>query len=106
MTGYGKLGITAASFALIIAPAAAQTAGSPKDGKSQRVTISDLDLASVKGQRIMALRIARAAQTLCDQVNERFGASVRKEQRNCRAETISAAMIAVHDRAGTQVANR
>ncbi len=69
-----------------MAPADAQ------QGPSIKVVTHDLNLATGKGQRVLTLRIARAAHHLCDLTNERFDANVRVAQRQCRDNAISAAL--------------
>jgi UrcA family protein len=54
--------------------------------RSARIVYADLDLATPKGKRVLALRIARAADTLCGDLNERLDIRVRKAANACRAE--------------------
>lgn len=71
---------------------------------SMRVSSAGLDLTSVHDQQILKLRIHRAATSLCDQSNERFGVAVRKAQRACRDSSMRAAMASVETRSGMTVA--
>ena len=70
----------------VITPAAAA-----RDGDSVRVSTHDLDLSTTRGQRVLDLRISRAASALCDTTNERFDAAVRTSQRQCRQAAIASA---------------
>jgi UrcA family protein len=58
------------------------------DAAVAKVSYGDIDLSSAKGQRLLKLRVSRAAAAVCDQVNERFDTAVRVEQGNCRADTV------------------
>lgn len=58
---------------------------------SARVSTRDLDLSTAQGQHVLDLRIARAADTLCQDANSRLSAQVRREVRQCRATAISTA---------------
>ncbi len=78
--------LAAATTALFAVPVQAQ------DISSVRVITRDLDLGTAQGQRILKLRIARAASTLCNSVNERFDAKVRLAQRQCRDAAIGQAL--------------
>jgi UrcA family protein len=81
--------VAAASAVTFVVPAHAQ------DISSARVVTRDLDLNTAHGQRILKLRIARAASTVCNGVNERFDAKVRVAQRQCRQATIGQALASV-----------
>ena len=60
-----------------------------------KVVTRDLNLATAKGQRVLTLRIARAASRLCDLTNERFDANVRIAQRQCRDDAMASALAAL-----------
>ncbi len=63
--------------------------------QSIAVDIGDLDLTSDKGQRILALRIQRAARTLCkSQALESLPSNIRRE-RGCVRETQARALVSV-----------
>ena len=80
---------TAAIAVSPLAPALAQQA------RGIKVVTRDLDLVSARGQRVLTLRIARAASRLCDLTNERFDAKVRVAQRQCRDEAMATALASV-----------
>jgi UrcA family protein len=69
-----------------------------------RVGTHDLDLTTAKGQRVLTLRIARAANEVCGGINDRFDTGVRIAQRACRDETTKAALATV--RPSRQTASR
>lgn len=68
------------------------TPASAQQSPSIKIATHDLDLATAKGQRVLTLRIARAASRLCDLTNERFDAKVRVAQRWCRDEAMATAL--------------
>jgi UrcA family protein len=72
-----------------VTPAVAQKAPGVK------VVTRDLNLATAAGQRMLTLRITRAASQLCDITNERFGAKVRVAQRQCRDEAMATALASL-----------
>jgi UrcA family protein len=92
--------LAAALIAASSTPAFAQTE------VSARVSTAGLDLASQRDKRILQLRINRAAASLCDQSNERFGVSVRKAQHACRDEAVRTAMADVEAQSGVTIAAR
>lgn len=74
------------AVALAAAPSAQQTAA---------VAVDDLDLGTDKGQRILALRIHRAARSMCKaEVVDRLPQAIRSE-RQCVRQARSAAAVAV-----------
>jgi UrcA family protein len=73
---------------------------------SATVVYGDLDLATQQGQAALDRRIQRTAQVSCDTVNPQFAASVRRAQRQCRAEITQAALAAMAARRPTDVAAR
>lgn len=80
------------ALAAVMLPASATAA---PDQQSIAVDIGDLDLTSVKGQRILALRIQRAARALCkSQALESLPSNIRRE-RACIRETQARAEAAV-----------
>jgi UrcA family protein len=78
--------ITATAIVLAAAPTHAE------QSQSIRIVTRDIDLATVKGQKMLRLRVARAAHELCDVTNERFGVTVRISQRQCREAAIASAL--------------
>lgn len=84
--------LIAAAIALTVS---ARAPAQVLDTRSARVATHDLDLATVKGQRQLKLRIARAASALCETVNPRFDAKVRVAQRACRDTAIATAQESV-----------
>lgn len=74
--------------------------------KSVSVEIGDLDLATVKGQQVMALRIDRAARTLCVSEAVRQSLQVMRAERACRIAAKKQAIAAFQNRAAAQVASR
>lgn len=73
----------------------AVTAAAPAQ-RSVAVEISDLDLASDKGQRVLALRIARAARAMCEaQAVQNLPRTMRSERACVReAQASTAAAVA------------
>ena len=57
-----KFTLTMMAIALVASPASAQQ---HSDEPLVRVTVADLDLASVEGQRILTRRIGRATELAC-----------------------------------------
>lgn len=86
------IAVAAAVAVPVAAPAVAETV------ETVRVPTHDLDLATPAGQRILDLRIARAASSLCADPNARFSSQLRIAQNACRAAAVAAARTA-HDRA-------
>jgi UrcA family protein len=82
----------------IILLAAAAIAATPlgptvaQDIARVRVATHDIDLTTAKDQRVLTLRITRAANIVCGGVNDRFDTGVRIAQRACRDETTKAAL--------------
>jgi len=90
------LGATTASLGLIT-PAYAQ------DSNAASISIANLNLATARGQRLLSLRIHRAAETLCYDANDRLDSRVRKAGNICRNEVTSSARAAIGGRATVQV---
>lgn len=93
------LAATTASLGMIT-PAHAQ------ETNAVRISTADIDLSSSKGQRILDLRIARAADTLCYDANVRLDISARKSSKSCRASVVRAAQTAIDTRTAVQIASR
>lgn len=87
------------AFAALTLPAVAAAAQQPQ---SMAVDVGDLDLASDQGQRVLALRIERAARSVCkaDAV-EQLPRNLRSE-RQCIRETQANAARAVQTFAATR----
>jgi UrcA family protein len=83
------------SMAIAIAALPFATAYASDEIGSVRVRIGDLNLASVQGQKTLALRIDRAARDVCDTANDRFGPKVLKTERLCREEVTANAIALV-----------
>lgn len=94
--------IAAAVAMALVTPTLAQTSTT----NSMSVHYADLDLSRSDGRKTLEHRIARAATTLCNTVNERFDAKVRKAQRECRDDAVKAAMIVVAEKSAQQMAAR
>lgn len=90
------LGATTASLGLIT-PAHAQ------DVNAASISLANIDPASAKGKRLLALRIHRAAETLCYDANERLDVRVRKAGNACRDDVTRSARTAIGNRATAQV---
>ena len=83
--------------ALIVATALmvpAVTAAAPAQ-RSVAVEISDLDLASDKGQRVLALRIARAARSMCEAQAVQNLPRTKRSERECVREVQASTAAAV-----------
>jgi UrcA family protein len=83
--------------ALIVASALmvpAVTVSAPAQ-RSVAVEISDLDLASDKGQRVLALRIARAARAMCEAKAVESLPRTRRSERQCVREAQASTAAAV-----------
>lgn len=81
-------------FTTLIAAAVASAATPTLPTEAQptvRVATHDLDLSSVAGQRVLDLRVARAAAHVCNTVDPRYASGVRVAQRQCREATIATA---------------
>ena len=86
------LGATTASLGFI-SPAQAQAAS------EMRISTANLDLATGHGQRLLKLRIHRAADALCTDANERLEIGVRQAANICRADVTRSARAAITERA-------
>jgi UrcA family protein len=74
--------------------------------KSASVEIGDLDLATVKGQQVMALRIDRAARTLCASEALSQSPQMLRAEHACRIAAKNQAIASFQNRAAQQVASR
>jgi UrcA family protein len=93
------LAATTASLGLI-SPAHAQ------ETNATSISTTDIDLSSSKGQRVLDLRIARAAEMLCYDANVRLDISARKTSKACRASVVRAAQTTINARTAAQIASR
>lgn len=90
MLAYTKL------FTIILLGTASLTSANPSsDSPSIRVRSSDIDITSVRGQKILVLRIDRAARVVCDFANDRLDHQVRKIERKCRKDAKASAWATV-----------
>ena len=80
-------------LSLAITPVAA--ANLPENSHSVRVRTSDIDLTSLQGKKVLALRIDRAGRVLCDFASKNLGHQVRKMERKCRVEAKANAWVLV-----------
>jgi UrcA family protein len=71
-----------------------------------RIAISDLDLATPKAKRILALRIDRAATAACSNGFEGLDPSARRAASKCAREIKAQAMAAAEARTGQRLAAR
>lgn len=93
-------------FGKIIAAVAMTASVAVNAQQSTMVGIGDLDLATAKGQRIMALRVDRAARSLCaPEAVSQSPATIRAE-RACRAGAKQMALTSVASRTAVMVARR
>ena len=74
------------------------------DTVSVRVRIGDLDVNSVHGQKILELRIDRAAREVCDFASGQLDRKVRKIEKKCRedAKARAWAMVKFKPRRGSR----
>jgi UrcA family protein len=92
------IGLTIASLA------SPSMAGSAKQSLS--IKTSDLDLASENGQKVLSLRIHRAAQTLCTSDALEQLPSMQRAEQKCIKEAKASTIAAVDRKAGVRAANR
>jgi UrcA family protein len=99
MLAFKKLSIIAILATLPLAANAASN-----ETHSIYVHTDDINLASIKGQKILALRIDRAAREVCDFANDRLDHQVRKIERACRnkAKVSAWAMVKSDRRLGVR----
>lgn len=79
MIAFTKLAMAAVVAAL---PLAANAASG--EAHSISVRTNDINLTTIRGQKILALRIDRAAREVCDFANDQLDHKVRKIERLCR----------------------
>jgi UrcA family protein len=89
MSILGKLSVLAAVATLPLA--AANVRG---ETQSIHVRTNDINISSAHGQKILALRVDRAAREVCDFANDRLGHQVRKIERKCRENAKASAWAA------------
>ncbi|MBL0924681.1 MAG: UrcA family protein [Sphingomonadaceae bacterium] len=95
MNAFGKI-IAAVALAGSVAAHAQPSIG---------VDIGDLDLATAKGQKVMAMRIDRAARTLCASEAVSQSPAMIRAERACRAAAKEQALAAVATGKSLQVAS-
>lgn len=90
MLAYAKL------FMIPLLGTASLAAANPStDTVSIRVRTSDIDVTSVRGQKILGLRIDRAARNVCDFASDQLGRQVRKIEQKCREDAKTTSWAAV-----------
>jgi UrcA family protein len=90
MSPFTKLAMLAVVAALPLA--AVNASGSTN---SIHVRTDDIELSSAVGQRILALRINRAAERVCEFADDRLDHKVRKIERQCRENAKASAWAIV-----------
>jgi UrcA family protein len=96
MNAFGKIAATLALTGSIAAYAQ----------QSISVGIGDLDLATDKGQTVVAMRIDRAARTLCESEAVSQIPSMIRAERACLAATREQALATVASRTAAKMASR
>lgn len=90
MLAYTKL------FTIILLGTATLASANPSGNSSSvRVRSSDIDITSVRGRKILELRVDRAAREVCDFANDRLDHQVRKIERKCREDAKASAWVTV-----------
>lgn len=90
MSGFTKL-----SIATLVATLPITAANASAAINSVRVHTHDIDLSSARGQKILALRIDRAAREVCDFASDQMGPKVRKIERRCCNKAKASAMATI-----------
>jgi UrcA family protein len=93
-------------FGKIIAAVALTASVATHAQQSINVGVGDLDLATAKGQRIMTLRVDRAARTLCASESVSQNPKMMRAERACRAAAKQQAVTSVASRTAVLVAGR
>lgn len=93
-------------FGKIIAAVALTASVAANAQQSANVAVGDLDLATAKGQRVLALRVDRAARALCASEAVSQSPQMIRTERACRADIKQQAFASVASRAAVQVASR
>jgi UrcA family protein len=93
-------------FGKIIAALALAGSVAAHAQQSVNVDIGDLDLATAKGQRVLELRIDRAARTLCTSEALRQSPEMIRAERACRVAAKEQALAAVAHRQAVWMASR
>ena len=86
MLAFTKLSITAI---VAILPLAANAASD--NDRSITVRTDDINLMTISGQKVLTLRIDRAAREVCDFASDQLGHQVRKIERKCREDAKASA---------------
>jgi UrcA family protein len=75
---------------------------------AEQATISyrDIDVDTAHGQRVLALRIHRAASKLCESADERLDSKARIRASQCRAQVTRDAQVAISERSSVKLAGR
>ena len=90
MLAFTKLAVIAAIALHTVAANAASD-----ETRSISVRSDDINLNTLKGQKIVALRIDRAAREVCDFASDQLGHQVRKIERACRNKAKASAWAMV-----------
>jgi UrcA family protein len=93
-----KVVIAALAIASLAIPAVAQ--------QSLAVKTADLNLASEQGQKVLALRIHRAAKSLCESEAVEQLPAMQRAERRCIEEAKSTAIAAVERKTGVRSVSR
>ncbi len=88
--------ITKLSVIALVSVMPLVTAAASVDDHSIRVRTGDINMSGARGQKILALRIERAAREVCDFANDRLDRQVRKIERKCREDAKASAWAIVN----------
>lgn len=89
------LAFTKLSLIAVVAMLPLAAADASGDNHSIRVRTDNINLATTSGQKILALRIDRAARDVCDFASDRLDHKVRKIERKCRDKAKASAWASV-----------
>jgi UrcA family protein len=95
------IAIAATLSIALAAPALAQ-----ESSAHATISYSDIDMNTDRGQRVLALRIHHAADSLCESADERLSSKARRVANQCRAQVKRDARTAINDRAAVKIARR
>lgn len=107
MTNFAKsLGFAAMAFAATSASFAIANPARAETPVQARIAYGDLNLGTAAGQKSFALRVARAADTVCGSSAERLDPGVRRAARECRDTVARDARAAVQPSNTVTLASR
>lgn len=89
------LGFTKLALIAVVALMPPGAIAASDDTRSISVRTDDINMNTARGQKILALRIDRAARGVCDFANDRFGPKIRKIERTCRDRAKASAWATV-----------